>query len=124
MSQQPAHILVADDEDAVRLTLNIILQRQGYDVTVAANGTEAVELIEQRRFDLLLLDLKMPGLDGVGVALHASQIQPDAKILILTGSSSIDGAPDELRAAGLDYMLKTASPQAVLARIAEILGRS
>jgi DNA-binding response OmpR family regulator len=119
--QRTARILVVDDEETIRLTLARLLQRRGYTVTVAASGTEARALIEQQAFDLLLLDLVMPGLSGLDVAALARTIQPTAAILILTGSSEIEGAPSDLQLDDFPYMLKTASPQDVLARVADMV---
>jgi len=116
--QRTARILVVDDEDTIRRTLAALLQRRGYAVTVAASGAEALALIVRQAFDLLLLDLIMPGLSGLEVARHARTIQPTAAILILTGSSEIAGAPSDLQLDDFPYMLKTASPQDVLARVA------
>jgi two-component system response regulator YesN len=90
-------------------------------VTVAASGAEALVLIEQQAFDLLLLDLVMPEPSGLEVARLARTIQPTAAILILTGSSEIAGAPSNLQLDDFTYMLKTASPQDVLARVADMV---
>ncbi|HEX9438806.1 MAG TPA: response regulator, partial [Roseiflexaceae bacterium] len=69
------------------------------------------------------LDLKMPGLSGVEIAERARELQPAASILILTGSSAIEGAPEELEIGGFEYIIKTADTQEVLERIAEVLAR-
>jgi CheY-like chemotaxis protein len=119
--QQTARILLVDDEETIRLTLATLLQRRGYAVTVVANGAEALALIEQQEFDLLLLDLLMPGLSGLEVARHARTIQPMAAILILTGSSEIEGAPGAPRLDDFSYILKTASPLDVLARVVSMI---
>jgi len=122
MIQHPsARILVADDEAAIRFTIEILLRRQGYTVTTATSGIEALALIERQPFELLLLDLKMPGLSGLQVAQHARELQPPPAILILTGSTRIEGAPDEQGLDQFEYILKTASPQEVLERVAAIL---
>jgi DNA-binding response OmpR family regulator len=118
MEQQAARILVVDDEAAIRLTMNMLLRRNGYTVTTAARGEEALGLLAQHSFDLLLLDLKMPGLSGLEVAQRARDIQPAAAVLILTGSSAIEGALDEPNVGEFSYIPKTASPEVVLERIA------
>jgi CheY-like chemotaxis protein len=123
MMERPAHILVVDDEEAIRVTLDMLLRRRGYAVTTAANGEEALTLLEQRSFDLLLLDLMMPGMTGLDVAAHARDVQPTAAVLILTGSSSIEGVPEDPRLDHVPHMLKTASPQEVLERVAAVLHR-
>ena len=116
-----AQILVVDDEEAIRLTLEILLKRRGYEVTTAASGAEALALIEQHVFDLLLLDLKMPGLSGLDVARRARLLQPEVTILFLTGSTTIAGAPEEPDLEQFDVLIKTASPQEVLEHVAAAL---
>lgn len=121
MGQGPAHILVVDDEEPIRLTMSDLLRRRGYEVTTAENGEAALALIHQRPFDLLLLDLKMPGLSGIDVARRARERQPDAAIMILTGHGSLDSALDSMHLGVFDYMLKTAGPPEVLERVAAAL---
>jgi CheY-like chemotaxis protein len=121
MEPQSARILIVDDEAAVRLTLDMLLRRRGYLVTVASNGDEALLLIAQQPFDLLLLDYKMPGLNGLDVALRAHELLPKAAVLFLTGSSTIAGLPEAPGLEHFDVLLKTASPQEVLERVAALL---
>jgi CheY-like chemotaxis protein len=121
MNPQSARILVVDDEAAIRLTLDMLLRRRGYLVTVAASGTEALTLIAQQPFDLLLLDYKLPGLSGLDIALRARELLPTAAIVFLTGSSTIAGLPEAPGLEHFDVLLKTASPQDVLDRVAALL---
>jgi CheY-like chemotaxis protein len=121
MEPQSARILIVDDEAAVRLTLDMLLRRRGYLVTVASNGDEALMLIAQQPFDLLLLDYKMPGLSGLDVALRARTLLPKAAVLFLTGSSTIAGLQEAPGLEHFDLLLKTASPQEVLDRVAAML---
>lgn len=121
MEQRSARILVVDDEEAIRLTLDILLRRRGYTVTTAASGEEAITLIAQYPFDLLLLDFKMSGLSGIDVAQRASELQPSAAILIVTGTSTIEGMTEVPHTASFECMLKTASPQQILERVSAIL---
>ena len=121
MEPQSARILIVDDEAAVRFTLDMLLRRRGYLVTAASNGDEALMLIGQQPFDLLLLDYKMPGLSGLDVALRAHELLPKVPVLFLTGSSSIAGLPEAPGLGHFDVLLKTASPQEVLERVAALL---
>ncbi|HET9223431.1 MAG TPA: response regulator [Roseiflexaceae bacterium] len=118
MEQQTSRILVVDDEAPIRITLERLLQCQGYSVTVAASGEEALALLDQRTFDLLLLDLKLPGMSGLEVAGHARTLQPAPAILLLTGHAAPEDAPDATRLDAFEYILKTASPEDVFARVA------
>jgi len=117
----PARILVVDDEAAICVTLDAVLRRQGYAVTTAADGEEALAYLMRRSFDLLLIDLRLPGMDGLELARAAQVCQPATTILFLTGSSDFRGRPVEEQVGYFPYLLKTASPQEVLARVAGIL---
>jgi len=94
--------------------LEAILRRQGYDVVTAANGEEALGWLMQRTFDLILVDLKLPGMDGLAFARHAQRCQPSAAILFITGSSDFNGLTVEEQVGNFDYILKTASPAEVV----------
>jgi two-component system, NtrC family, response regulator AtoC len=122
MEQRPARILVVDDESAIRFTLDLMLRRRGYLVTTAESGVEALAVIERQAFDLLLLDLKMPGISGIDIARRAREILPEAAILILTGSTTIEGLAEAPGLEQFDVLIKTASPQEVLDRVAEVVG--
>jgi DNA-binding response OmpR family regulator len=114
---QPARILLVDDEAAIRLTLCAMLQRASYDVTSAENGAEAVECLERQAFDLLLVDLKMPGMGGMEVVAAARQRQSDIAVIVLTGHGSLDTAVEGLHQGIFDYLLKTTEPAQVLERV-------
>src|SRR5919205_766709 len=116
-TQTPARILVVDDETPIRVTMSDMLRRRGY-VVAAASGEEALALLHQRPFDLLLLDLRMPGISGIEVAQRARQLGSQAAIIVLTGHGSLESAVDGIHLGVFDYMLKTASPRDVLARVA------
>ncbi|HEX9369708.1 MAG TPA: response regulator [Roseiflexaceae bacterium] len=121
---EPAHtrILVVDDELAIRVTLDALLRRRGYIVESAANGEEALGWLMQCAFDLLLIDLRLPGMNGLVLAQCAQTCQPSAKIVFLTGSSDFNGVPLEEQVGYFEYILKTDSPQAVMDRVASMLG--
>ena len=121
MEQRPAQILIVDDEAPIRLTMDALLRRRGYTVTTAESAEEALDLIHQHSFDLLLLDLKMPGLSGLDVAARARELQPEAAVIILTGHGSLETAIQGMHLGVFDYMLKTSSPQEVLARVTAAL---
>lgn len=117
MSTQPDQILIVDDEENIRLTLQTLLTRSGYSVTMAASGEEAVSLVKNQTFDLLLVDLKMPGVDGMQVVAVAREYAPDTAIIILTGHGSLETAIESLRHGVFDYLLKTTDPSQVVERV-------
>lgn len=114
---QPSRILLVDDEVNIRLTLSALLQRAGHDVTPAENGEDAVKLLEQHSFDLLLVDLKMPGMGGMDVVAAARQRQSDLAIIVLTGHGSLETAIEGLHQGVFDYLLKTTEPGRVIERV-------
>ncbi|MBC8161048.1 MAG: response regulator transcription factor [Roseiflexaceae bacterium] len=113
----PSHILVVDDETNIRLTLSALLRRAGYEVATAENGFDAVALLEQQPFDLLLVDLKMPGMDGMQVVDAARQHQSMISVIVLTGHGSLETAVEGLHQGIFDYLLKTTEPGTVIARV-------
>ena len=116
MNQDP-RILLVDDEASIRLTLGALLERTGYDVTSAESGEQAVQLLERQPFDLLLTDLKMPGIDGMQVVAAARQRQPDVAVIVLTGHGSLESAIAGLHQQIFDYVLKTSTPDKVIERV-------
>jgi DNA-binding response OmpR family regulator len=114
---QAAQILIVDDESSIRLTLSALLKRAGFEVTSAENGPEAVALLERQAFELMLVDLKMPGMDGMQVVAAARRRQPDLAIIVLTGHGSLETAVEGLHQGVFDYLLKTTEPVQVIERV-------
>jgi DNA-binding response OmpR family regulator len=112
-----AQILLVDDEASIRLTLTALLEREGYRVAAAENGEAAVALLDHQPFELLVVDLKMPGMGGMEVVDAARARQPDLAVIVLTGHGSLDTALEGLHQGIFDYILKTAEPSHVIARV-------
>ena len=117
------NILVVDDESIARQSLSDILRLEGYNVTPIANGELAVEHIRRYSVDLILLDLKMPGMNGLDVVQVVSQISPDTEIILLTAFGSMESAVEALRQRVHDYLLKPASPMQILESVKRGLER-
>jgi len=101
-----ARILIVDDERALRRTLAIKFGHMGYRVTEAGSGREALEHIGRQNFDLVILDLKMPGMDGAEVLQTARPLAPDTVFIILTAYGTLDSAIAGIRHGAFDYLLK------------------
>jgi DNA-binding NtrC family response regulator len=101
-----ATLLVADDDQVARDLLAEALGREGYRVRVAAGGEECVRLAEAEPFDVALVDLRMPGVDGLGVLERLAVIQPDLPVVILTAFASIETAIQAVNAGAYDYLSK------------------
>ena len=118
-----AHILVVDDEPVTRQSLTDILRLEGYNVASVPNGEAAVDYIRMHSVDLMLLDLRMPGMSGLEVIKVMSQMSPDTEIIMLTAHGSMETAVEALRHRIHDYLLKPASPTQVLESVARGLSR-
>ena len=112
-----SNILVVDDEPIARQSLSDILRLEGYHVTAVANGEAAVDHVRKYAVDLILLDLKMPGMNGMDVVQVVSQISPDTEIILLTAFGSMETAVEALRQRVHDYLFKPASPNQILESI-------
>lgn len=117
------NILVVDDEPVARQSLSDILKLEGYQVAAAANGQAAVEHVRTHTIDLMIVDLKMPGMDGLEVVQVVNQLSPDTEIILLTAHGSIETAIQALRLRIHDYLLKPASPAQVIASVKKGLSR-
>ncbi len=101
-----ARLLVVDDEANLRAGLRDLLSLMGYQVEEAASGYEALELLESQHYDLMVLDIRMPGMDGIEVMHRARQMHPDLSIIVLTAHASLESAIAAVKTDAVDYMLK------------------
>ncbi|MGI9101151.1 MAG: ATP-binding protein [Terriglobales bacterium] len=101
-----AKILVVDDEKNVLLTVAAILQQEGYDVDSCNDGSSAVEAIRTRHYDLVLTDLKMPGVDGLAVLEAVRKLSPATVTVMMTGYGSVDSALEAVQRGAYEYLLK------------------
>jgi len=118
-----ARILVVDDETGIRESLSEVLREEGFYVDAVGNGEEALEALKQNTYDLMLLDLMMPGMSGVDVMRVSGELAPDTKVILLTAHGSLDTAVDALRLGAHDYILKPATTHEILASITRGLAR-
>ncbi|WP_211483189.1 sigma-54-dependent transcriptional regulator [Fodinibius roseus] len=114
-------ILIADDEAGIRESLTIVLQDEGYDCTTVSDGKEAIEAINKRSYDIIISDLKMPNVNGIGVLEHALQHSSDTLTIIITAHGTIETAIQALRKGAADYILKPLDFDEVLIRIENLL---
>ena len=120
---ESARILVVDDERSMREMLAILLKREGHEVSVAENGKAAIALLDQRPFDLVVSDARMPGIDGLEVLRHARSINPSIIAIMVTAY----GSPDLLRGVAQlgvnDYVEKPFNTEVLRFRIRKELDR-
>ena len=99
-------ILVVDDEDALRTVLSSELEGEGYHVRSAADGQEAINILGGQEFDLILLDIKMPNVDGFEVLKFVKDRQPKTKVVMLTGFADLKNAIESKKLGAEDFVSK------------------
>jgi len=112
-----AHILIVDDEATIRHFLVRILEREGYEVVAAADGLEALKLLEFHPIDLLLTDIRMDRLNGVGLLTEAKSRYPEMAVILLTGYATVDTAVTALRHGAANYLLKPVKNEELVAAV-------
>lgn len=116
-------ILVVDDEPVARQSMSDILKLEGYHVAAAPNGHAAVEYVRLHAVDLVIVDLRMPGMDGLEVVQVVNQVSPETEVIILTAFGSTETAIQALRLRIHDYLQKPAAPTQVIASVRKGLMR-
>lgn len=99
-------ILVVDDEDALRTVLSSELEGEGYHVRSAADGQEAINVLTDQDFDLILLDIKMPNVDGFEVLKFVKERHPKTKVVMLTGFADLKNAIESKKLGAEDFVSK------------------
>ena len=122
LSRRPS-ILVADDEPRLLKTLADLLRSRGFEVSEAHGGRQACEQLHRQAFDLALLDLNMPELDGFQVMAETGRLQPDCGVIVVSGESSFSTVSRALRRGALDYIRKPFDPEELLATVEGVLGK-
>ncbi len=107
-------LLVIDDEPAIREGVRRILESESFKVETFASGHAALERIKQESFDLVITDLKMPGISGMDVLKEIKEIQPDLPVIFITGYSSVDSAVEVMKLGAVDYIAKPFTPEEML----------
>ena len=114
-------ILLVDDDLLILQAISSSLENEGYNVTTAANGEKAIELIKENNFDLILTDLVMEPVDGMGVLKKAKEKNPESIVIILTGYGDLISAIEAIRLDADDYLLKPCESEELSFRISSCL---
>ncbi len=104
-------LLVVDDEQVVRDSLKEWLELDGFSVDSSASGEEALELLGRARYDLLLVDIKMPGMDGVEILRRTREGYPDIAVIMITAYATVDTAVEAMKMGAVDYLVKPFDPE-------------
>lgn len=122
-SERSFKILVVEDERVFMQSIDIYLKRRGLNVTCLSDSNEALKLIKGKRFDVLVSDLKMPGLDGISLATAAKELHPEISIVLMTAYGSMQEAVQAVRLHAFDFLLKPIQLQYLYQVIQKILNQ-
>ena len=109
-----SRILVVDDDKVVRQSYLRSLESISVNAEAAGDGEEALQSMEQNPFDVVLLDIRMPGQDGLSVLRTIKQKWPESEVVIITGFPTVDSAKEAVRLGAYDYLAKPVGPQDVI----------
>jgi DNA-binding NtrC family response regulator len=116
-------VLIVDDEKNIRLTLSQSLEALQLDIDTAVNGEEALTRLQGRQFGLILLDLKMPGMDGIEVLRRVRETRPDIKVIIITAHGTVESAVEAMKLGAVDFMQKPFAPKEIRELVTRVLDR-
>ena len=111
---EKANILIVDDEEVVRLSHLRSLEGSNCSTRAAGDGREALQVMEQEPADVVLLDLRMPDLDGMDVLKAIKQRWPDSEVVVITGYPSLETAKEAVRLGAFNYLTKPLAPNEVI----------
>jgi DNA-binding NtrC family response regulator len=114
-------VMVVDDEEKVRKYLSRLLEKRGFHVVTAADGPRALQQLEQGDFDIILLDVLMPGLDGISVLKEIKSRKPLTEVIILTGNASVNRGVEGMQLGAMDFLLKPIFMETLLLCMGEAL---
>ncbi|MGB3559844.1 MAG: response regulator [Geitlerinemataceae cyanobacterium] len=118
-----AKILVVDDEKNIRLTVAQALETLGHQVKTAVNGEEALQRLQQDVFDLMLLDLKMPGMDGMTVLEQAKARVPELQVIVVSAHGNVENAVEAMKLGAVDFLQKPFTPKEIRDLVDRVLQR-
>jgi diguanylate cyclase (GGDEF)-like protein len=118
-----ARILAVDDQQYFRVFLEDLLREEDYVVTTAASGAEALARLESERFDVIVTDLVMPGMDGSELVQRVKELWPDQDVVVVTGVGDLKTAIDAMKLGASDYLLKPLDRAALLRSLSQLLER-
>ena len=116
-------IMLVDDEEGFLSTTKNVLERKGINVTTAISGSEALEKLTQEKIDVVILDVKMPGMDGVSALKAIKSRYSSVEVIMLTGHGTVESALEGLRSGASDYLTKPIDIDELVAKAEEAFAR-
>ncbi len=121
MTSKP--ILIVDDEKNIRLTLSQALESLAVETDAASNGEEALQKLGKKEFGLILLDIRMPGMDGMEVLRRVREIRPDIRVIMITAYGTIESAVEAMKLGAVDFLQKPFDPDEVRELVSRVMDR-
>ncbi|MCH8034768.1 MAG: sigma-54-dependent Fis family transcriptional regulator [Bacteroidetes bacterium] len=115
------NILIADDEEQIREPLSFVLNKEGYNCKTVNDGSNAIKALQEDNYDILITDIKMPGMNGVEVLEKSREISPETIVILITAYGSVETAIQALRKGAADYLLKPLDFDEVLVRLKNLI---
>ncbi len=116
-------ILIVDDEKNIRLTLSQTLETLGTEIDTAADGEEALAKLKGREFGLILLDIRMPGMDGMEVLRRVREMRPDIRIIMITAYGTVESAVEAMKLGAVDFLQKPFDPEEIRELVLRVADR-
>ena len=121
MEQEKVSVLIADDEDPLRMTVAAWLKDEGFEVDQAADGEEAIRKISSKDYDVAILDIKMPGANGLEVLRYAKKNSPYTEVVMMTGMSDVGMAVEAMKLGSREYLTKPADMDQLVPQLRAML---
>lgn len=116
-------ILLVDDEVAFANNLLKLMSKRGYDIVVVYNGADAVNMVGEKEFDVIILDMKMPGMDGIATLKEIKKKAPLVEVVILTGHGSVESGIEGMQLGAFDFLMKPVSIDDLQEKVSEAYQR-
>ncbi len=116
-------VLVVDDEAVVRKAMERILRKEKMEVETCSSGYSAIQSMQEKEFDLVITDLKMPGMNGMEVLRTVKILQPDVPVIIITGYATVDTAVEAIQNGAFDYLAKPFTPEQITEKVRKAIAR-
>jgi DNA-binding NtrC family response regulator len=111
------HVLLVDDEEQFLATGKVLLEKRGIDVSTCANGSDALQVVNQHPIDVVVLDIKMPGINGLDVLASIKRNHPEVEVILLSGHATFESAAKGLKLGAFDFITKPSRISEIIAKV-------
>ncbi len=116
-------VIVIDDEKNIRLTLKKALSGAGYEVDAAMNGENGLQKLKEKEYPVVLLDMRLPGIDGIEVLKQINNLDYKTKVIMITGYGNVETAVETMKLGAIDYLRKPFKPEEIKDVVAQVFAR-